>query len=213
MIARPVAHYLRRFGDQPEPAPAADRGVDFLPIPSRPPDVNEPPPDDPLLQIEAARESGRAEGLEAAREEFAAELEKELRLHHEQLEAARRKWLDEEGGTLRASLAAGLAEIEVRLAQGLSKVVTPFVIDALRKQMIEELTETIAVLIGSNETIAIKVNGPADLLDILRDKLAEAPANIEYEVSEGVDVSVRAEQTMIETQLSAWIARITAVME
>jgi hypothetical protein len=213
MMARPVAHYLRRFGDAPELAPPPDRGVDFSPIPSRPQDASEPPPDDPLLQIEAARESGRAEGLEAAREEFAAELEKALRLHHEQLEAARRKWLDEEGGTLRASLAAGLAEIEVRLAQGLSKVLTPFIIDALRKQMIEELTETIAVLIGTNETIAIKVNGPADLLDILRDNLAESPASIEYEVSESVDVSVRAEQTMIETQLSAWIARITAVTE
>ncbi|MGP0060187.1 MAG: hypothetical protein ACLPID_12960 [Beijerinckiaceae bacterium] len=213
MMARPVAHYLRCFGDEPELAPPPDRGVDFSPIPSWPQDVSEPPPDDPLLQIEAARESGRAEGLEAAREEFATELEKGLRLHHEQLEAARRKWLDEEGSTLRASLAAGLAEIEVRLAQGLSKVVTPFIIEALRKQMIEELSETIAVLIGTNETIAIKVNGPADLLDILRDNLAETPASIEYEVSENVDVSVRAEQTLIETQLSAWIARITAVTE
>ena len=215
MMARPVAHYLEQFEKEPEPEPVPQpgRGGDFAPIPLSPQDVSEAPADDSLLQLEAARESGRAEGLEAARREFAAELEQALQLHREQLAAARRKWSEEESTTLRASLTAGLTEMETRLAQSLSKVITPFVVDVLRKQMIEELTETIAVLIGSNETISIKIDGPADLLDFLRDKLAEVPARIEYEVTEGVDVSVRAEQTMIETQLSAWIARITAEME
>ncbi|MGO9007087.1 MAG: hypothetical protein ACLQIQ_03870 [Beijerinckiaceae bacterium] len=213
MMARPVAHYLERFEKEPEPEPHPGRGTDFVSIPSCPQDMSEAPADDSLLQLEAARECGRAEGLEAARQEFAAELERAARLHHEQLEAARRKWSEEESDALRASLTAGLAEMEARLAQGMSKVLAPFVIDALRKQMIEELTETIAVLTGSNETISIRISGPADLLDLLRGKLAEAPARIEYELSEGVDVSVRAEQTMIETQLNAWIARITAALE
>jgi hypothetical protein len=213
MMARPVAHYLKCFTDEPESEVLPEPALDFLPIPSRPQEVIEIPAEDPLLQIEAARETGRAEGMEAAREEFAAELETERQLHRQQLEAARRKWSDDESTALSASLAAGLAEIEARLAEGLSRVLLPFVIDALRVQMIGELSETIAVLLGNNEAVAIKVNGPADLLDMLRAKLAGASASIDYEVTESVDVNVRIEQTMIETQLSAWIARITAEME
>jgi hypothetical protein len=213
MMARPVAHYLQCFTDEPETAVLPEPVPDFLPIPTWQQEVNEDPAEDLLAQIEAARESGRTEGIETARAEFAVELEAERETHRRQLEAARQKWADEESTTFGASLAAGLAEIEARLAQGLSGVLIPFVTDVLRAQMIGELTETIAVLLANNEAVSIKVSGPVDLLDMLRDKLAGASASIDYEVTESVDVSVRIEQTTIETQLSAWIARISAEME
>jgi hypothetical protein len=68
-------------------------------------------------------------------------------------------------------------------------------------------------LIGSDEAISIKITGPTDLLDVLRAKLAAERAAITYEVTDNVDVSVRADQTTIETQLSAWLARLAREME
>jgi len=215
-MARPVAHVLMHFGRHPHPLPPPeDRNVEFTPLPSpmQEAEANQALAEEHALQLEAARESGRLEGYEAARAEFAEELERERQSHQEELAAARQEWLCEEGERLRADASTALAEIEARLAQSLGNVLMPFVIDTLRRQMIAELVETISTLIGNNEAISIKIGGPADMLEILRVKLADVQANFTYEVGEGVDVSVRAEQTMIETQLSAWIARIAAEME
>ncbi len=216
MIARPVAHYLMRFGDEVMATQQAEESADFAPIatlwPLEPPEPQETA-EDRQAELEAARESGRAEGDIAAREECAAELERERQTHRQELTAARQKWADEESVALKSALAAGLAEIEEQLAQGVGRVLSHFVIDALRSQMMAELVAALEVLIGSSEAIAIKIDGPADLLASLRAALDETHANITYDVTESVDVSVRAERTVIETQLSAWIAAIKAEME
>jgi len=213
MMARPVAHYLMRFGEETAVTQQVEECVDFAPIALWSPEQPQETPEDRLLELEAARASGRDEGDAAAREECAAELEKERQIHQDELAAARQKWADEESAALKSAFAAGLAEIEEQLAQGVGRVLSHFVIDALRNQMMAELKETIGVMIGSNEAIAIKIDGPADLLASLRGTLAEAHANITYEETDSVDVSVKAERTMIETQLSAWIAAIKAEME
>ena len=211
MMARPVAEYLMRFGKEAELPP--ERSPEFAPLPQWSNEASQPQPEDYTEQVEAAREAGRSEGHEAAFAQFAEELETERQNHQEQLAAARRSWVEEEGQRLHVALSANLTEIETRMAQSLSNVLMPFIADQLRKQMVAELIEKIYTLIGSDEAISIKINGPADLLDILRPKLAAERASISYEVTEGVDVSVRADQTTIETRLSAWLARLAGEME
>lgn len=213
MIARPAAHYLMRFGEEVIATQQAEESAEFAPIGVVWPPEPQETAEDRQAELDAARESGRAEGDAAAREECAAELEEERRAHQQELAAARQKWADEESVALKSALAAGVAEIEEQLAQAVGRVLSHFVIDALRSQMMTELVETLGVLIGSNEAIAIKIDGPADLLASLRGALDETHANITYEVTESVDVSVKAERTVIETQLSAWIAAIKAEME
>jgi hypothetical protein len=213
MISRPAAHYLMRFGDEVVAAQQVEESAVFAPIGVVWPPEQEETAEDRQAEIDAARESGRAEGDAAAREECAAELEKERQAHRQELADARQKWADEESLALKSALAVGLAEIEEQLAQAVGRVLSHFAIDALRNQMMGELVETLNVLIGSTEAIAIKIEGPADLLASLRGALGETRDNITYDVTESVDVSVRAERTVIETQLSAWIAAIKAEME
>jgi flagellar biosynthesis/type III secretory pathway protein FliH len=212
MMARPVAEYLMRFGKEAD-LPPPERIPEFAPIPQWSTEASPPQAEDHTEQIEAAREAGKAEGHEAAFAQFAEELETERQNHQEQLAAARQSWLEDEGERLRATLSASLTEIETRIAQSLSNVLMPFIADQLRKQMVAELVEKIYTLIGSDEAISIKITGPADLLDVLRAKLASERASISYEVSDGVDVSVKADQTTIETQLSTWLARLAGEME
>lgn len=212
MMARPVAEYLMRFGKDAD-LPPPERIPEFAPIPQWSTEAPQSEPEDYTAQIEAAREAGKAEGHEAAFAQFAEELETERQTHQEQLATARQSWLVDEGERLQFALSSSLTEIETRIAQSLSNVLMPFIADQLRKQMVAELIEKIYTLIGSDEAISIKITGPADLLDVLRAKLAAERASITYEVTDSVDVSVKADQTTIETQLSAWLARFAGEME
>jgi hypothetical protein len=67
------------------------------------------------------------------------------------------------------------------------------------------LIDGVRTIAGSADKIAIRISGPADLLEILRQHLHAAPVAIEYVTQDGVDVRVVAEQTSIDTQLKAWI--------
>jgi hypothetical protein len=213
-MARPVAHYLMRFGEEPE-APRHEARELFVPFPVREPEEEEEriAVAEHLQQLDAAREDARAEGYETAHREIAEEFARRLQTHQEELAAARRDYLEQASDSLLAGLHAGLAEIEARLADGLGNVLLPFVVDRLRRQMVADLLDAVTTLIASREAVAIKIAGPADLVEMLRGKLAQAEARIDFEVNDAIDVSVRAEQTVIETQLATWIARLGAEME
>ena len=70
-----------------------------------------------------------------------------------------------------------------------------------------------ATLAAAHEAIDMAIIAPADIIDVLRKKLADLPLAIRYEPSESVDVTVTAGQTRIETRLKAWIDLIDAKLE
>ncbi len=208
-MARPVALYLTRFDAEAD----ADRLSVAADLPDLSPIWAADQEDDPEAALAAARESGRAEGVEATRAEAAGELEQARREFQAQLAAERQKWLREEGEALASNLATALQQIEDRLAECVTRILRPFIIESLRRQMIAELVEHVGSLVASHATMAIKIAGPADLLAVLQEKLSGLPVAIDYERDLGVDVRVVAEETMIETRLKAWIDLISAKME
>lgn len=209
MTARPVAECLVRFEPSHDAEPALDLCGAIEPVPLWKPEAEE----NHEAALEAARESGRQAGLDEARAESSAALDREREAFEQRLAAERERWLGEEAEQLHERLAAGIRRLEESISECVARVLRPFVIDTLRRQMIDDLIEHIATMIGSNEKIAIKIAGPADLLASLREKLAPLPAAIDYEQRDRVDVSVVAEQTAIETQLEAWIKLITPETE
>lgn len=209
MMARPVALYLMRF----DMAAAAELSLDLVATQDQSPIWVADREDDPEALLAAAREAGHAEGAAAARAEAAAEQEQARRDFDEELAAERQKWLREEGETLKERLATALRQMQDTLAECVGQILRPFVIDFLRRQMLGELVEQVASMAASHDALVIKITGPADLLALLQEKLAELPLAIDYEQSDGVDVRVVAAQTMIETRLQAWIDLISAKME
>ncbi|MGB8279242.1 MAG: hypothetical protein WCF20_15100 [Methylovirgula sp.] len=208
-MARPVALYLMRF----DMAAAAELSLDLVATQDQSPIWVADREDDPEALLAAAREAGHAEGAAAARAEAAAEQEQARRDFDEELAAERQKWLREEGETLKERLATALRQMQDTLAECVGQILRPFVIDSLRRQMLGELVEQVASMAASHDALVIKITGPADLLALLQEKLAELPLAIDYEQSDGVDVRVVAAQTMIETRLQAWIDLISAKME
>ncbi len=59
----------------------------------------------------------------------------------------------------------------------------------------------------------LKITGPLALLNMLRDKVSVHAVNVEYAPSAGVDVTVEANQTIIQSQLQAWIDHIASIGE
>lgn len=209
MIARPVAECLVRFESPDDFEPALDPCGAIAPAPIWTQETEE----NREIALQAARESGREAGLDEARAEFAGALDRERETFEQGLVAERQRWLREEAEQLREGLTAGIRSLEESIAQCVARVLRPFVIDSLRRQMVDDLIDHIATMIGSNEKIAIKIMGPADLLAVLRERLASVPAAVDYEPQACVDVSVIAEQTAIETQLEGWIKLIAAETE
>jgi flagellar biosynthesis/type III secretory pathway protein FliH len=208
-MPQPAALFLAHF-DAP---PAKAAGVDLAPAAEMAPIWEPEPIEDHDALIASAHEAGRAEGLEAARAEAETEAEAMRQGFGEQLAAERAKWLAEESEPLKEKLAVALADIKESLADSVGQILRPFVVDVLRREMLDELVAHVATIAASHDAIELRISAPADLVEILRDKLMNLPLAIHYEPSDGVDILVVAGQTTIETRLKAWIDLFRAKME
>jgi cytidylate kinase len=85
-------------------------------------------------------------------------------------------------------------------------ILRPFVIDSLRRQMVDELASNISTLLASDYPL-IQISGSADILTVLKDKFASSQATIDYKPDDAADVRIVAQNTVIESQLRAWIKR------
>ena len=188
MSALPVAGYLIEFGAKPR--------------------AGGTPAEDTAAPIDDAFRRGLAEGKAAARSECEAELERRSEEHAQQLAKERRDWAAETGEKLAGQLIAGLGSVEAKIAGSVAHVLEPFLIAELRRQTIDELVGITRELMSKDPGISMEISGPDDLLQVLRDRLAGEARNVRFSAGEGSDVRVCADQTILETRLGAWMARI-----
>jgi hypothetical protein len=210
MTVRPVAHYLARFDDATAPQLFGDT-LEFAGLSPLVPQAS--PEDDTEARIAEAREEGRSEGEQSAREAAAVEAEQMRQEAEAHLAAERQSWVEQEAEVLKEQLAAAVRQMEDDLAEGVGRILRPFLVEALRRQMVSEMLEELRSMVASREAIEVKISGPADLLAMLKDKLGPLGVAIAYEENEGVDLRVASDPTTIETRLQAWIDLINANME
>jgi hypothetical protein len=162
--------------------------------------------------IEAARASGFASGEAAAKAVLEARHAEDRETWARKLEAERQAWVRAEGEMLAQRLAAGLAEIETRVAQATARVLEPFLRAELRRQVIADLQAQLETLLARDAGISVTIAGPADLLEQLRERLAGRLAGnageVTYLPNGEPDVRIIAGRTILETRLGAWAARI-----
>ncbi len=203
MIAHPVARYLVQFGLKEEVVPVESFDGLLQPLSSK---VEEPEENREAL-LEAAREEGRSEGRAAAQAFFETILANQKRDYEKRLGEERKSWAGEEGARLSLCLRNAIAQFEGRLAECVDAVLRPFLIESLRRQMIDELIADIGVLLASDENPVIEISGAADLLAALQSQLTSTQAAIDYKPNDSIDVRIVAHNTIIESQLRAWIER------
>jgi hypothetical protein len=159
---------------------------------------------DAAARMAEANESAKA----AAMAMLEAKLAEERALSAQRLAAEREAWVTEQGARLAGQLAAGLQALEAQIADTAAKVLAPFLEARLCRQAIAELRTDLQVLLAKDANICLSVTGPEDLLQILRKELSGSPCSVTYVADETCDVRITADQTLLETRLGAWKARI-----
>jgi hypothetical protein len=214
----PFAQYLER--QQKAPAPEASEPLAW-PKRGRNPEGAEAPRRSPLLrQVEAERaeakaqsplrlEQGRLLAFEEGRESARRELEEERANMRQAIEAevneARAKWRAEEGESLAGAHRAAFDAFETRCAQAVASILRPFTTQWLIGRVTEALVENLEVLFAGGGQALFEISGPAELLDVLREKFAARGGAVTWRPNEQIDVRVAAGDTIIETQLGAWM--------
>lgn len=156
---------------------------------------------------------GVEEGKATAREELQEELAA-IRKHYEQeLALERVTWASREAEKLAGSLQASLDELKTEIANSVSRILMPFLTEALRKKALTELMETLDGIIKKDEGITLEISGPEDLLQQLREKLASTNVTAIFSPREEIDVNVKVGQTNLATQIQAWIERLEERIE
>jgi Skp family chaperone for outer membrane proteins len=227
----PFAEYLARHKAAPAPAPESK--------PSWPPPRQHTPDEKPaslspllrkteVQRVQALREvredEARAapkleqsllkafeDGRAAMRREWDEERARLKEEIAEQVAREREHWAQTEGERLLAAHRAAMTEFETRCAQAVANILRPFLTQAVIARVTESLVQNIEVLITSRRRAMFEISGPQDLIEALKQKFSDRPASITYSLTDGVDVRVRVDETIIETQLGAWMQALGAL--
>ena len=159
-----------------------------------------------------AEARGRREALAEAEAKFAQirvadRADFELRLAERE-----NAFAEETADVLAERLTAGLAEIGEAIAGHVGMALSRFLDSAVRTRALAELSEAVASLLMNSAASRIRVTGPGPLIDALRQQLADRGDSVEYVAASTPDVVVAIDDTIVETQIAAWLERMNAAV-
>jgi hypothetical protein len=89
----------------------------------------------------------------------------------------------------------------------------PFLNEERVKQVTLALCENLNRILSNETPAVLKISGPEALLSVLRQKMAAHSAAVEFIPAGGLDVTIEAHQTVIRSQLQAWIDHLESIGE
>ena len=205
----PIAQYLTRF-ERVEPAnvgAAPKQSAALL----KPRAVAALEDTDALLR--EAFERGRQEGLAAGRAETEAALIQQHRELEDQLKIERVAFQAQEYAKLADQVSEAMVEVEGRIAEAVSHILRPYLAQEQSKRVIQALSSNLGRILSSESVPVLKISGPEQVLNALRDRLSKHAVQVEYSLEDGVDVTVEAQQTIIRSQLKAWLDLIDSTSD
>jgi hypothetical protein len=121
----------------------------------------------------------------------------------------RAKWSDQRADAIANGFAEACRELEKNIASSVARILQPFLMEAVRDKAVSALAEQISMLACNSSVPAFRISGPHDLLELVKKHVdAQRSAGIEYHVADAQEVRLVADQTVIETQMSAWMERL-----
>ena len=131
----------------------------------------------------------------------------------ERAKAERIAFQREEYAALADQISAGLSEIEARIAEAAAHILRPYLAQEQSKRVIQALSETLGRILSSESPELLKISGPEAVLNALHDRLSSYAVKVEYSLEDGVDVTIEAQQTVIKSQLQAWLDLIESTVD
>lgn len=121
----------------------------------------------------------------------------------------RAKWSDQQAVAIVNGFSTACRELETNIASSVARILQPFLADAVRDKAVEALIEQISALTCSSPVPVFRISGPGDVLERVREQLRTAGrTGVEYQQDATLEIRVVADQTVIETQMQAWTARL-----
>lgn len=175
------------------------------------------PPIEPLgYSVAEEIERRVAEAVATARAEERADAEWQLtealteqanmlRAEHE---AARKVWVEEESDRIASAIEDQFGAIGQRLGTAAARALRPFLVERLVDRSIDDLASSITRLLTDSSAPISAITGPADLLERLAERLGDQGTGIAFRPNAKADIVVTAGETLIETRLQEWVARL-----
>jgi hypothetical protein len=205
----PIAQYLNQFGRVE--AGQGERGqresvlLRPRPLPAPPVDIE--------TRLAEALEKGRQQGLADGRAEMAAALDFERSRAAEREAAERLAWQAGEYGRLADKIEVAFGELEDRIARSVARILKPFLNEERVKQVTQALCDNLSRILSNESPSALKITGPEALLRVLREQISAHAVNVDYVAADGVDVTIETHQTIIRSQLQAWVDHLDTIGE
>lgn len=217
-LPRGAAPMFRKLSEVTRDARARAGDGDFEPanwLAAQGPAARAPADDKPAASFEARIEEayarGARDGAQAARVEGAQALEADLAAQREKVVVERLDFHLNEYAQLANVVGAGLVEIEERLCAAVTRILAPFVESRVTRQIIDELGDSLRTLRASGAPTLMRIRGPERLLHLLRERVGDLAAEVEYVAEDRIEIVVEARDTRIESQLGAWSALIASL--
>jgi hypothetical protein len=214
MMAGAIASLLEDFSPASRSEPLGIGVLRAVKAAAEPDPVPPPPAVDRQAELLKALEAKvRAEEREVARQQLEEAVAAEKARYEEDLAAQRVIWVEQQAGQLSALIVEGLGRIEATLSGRVASILKPFISEAFRQRSIAEFNEVLATLLLGEETGTMKIAGPVDLLQTLKQNLGPHGAVIEFLPGDHIEVSVTTRDTTVQTQLRAWSDRLEQVLK
>jgi hypothetical protein len=156
------------------------------------------------LRLEEAHARGREEGLAEGRAEAFERHSAELAAAQRQALAQRLDFQLNDYARLEGAIRAGFTQIEENVGAAVTRILAPFLVKQVVKHVADELSKDIARLCAAGSPGLIAIRGHERVLALLRERIADLPAEVDYAEDEGVEVVVEAKATRIVTELRPW---------
>jgi hypothetical protein len=215
MMARPIHHFLKEFAsDETHFQPPLPKPVV---VPEKAAPVAEP--DVFASRLKAAFQEGLAAGRAMEREATEAQAA-ELAVDFD-------RRIGEVGATfstvladnLAAELRAGIDAASARISNNVAVALVPFLREGLTRAAIASFVKELGDVIETTAGMVVEVSCPKDILEPLRERLAEAMAargapagSVRFVPGDMAEIRVTLNETVIETRLAEWLSRLDGVL-
>jgi hypothetical protein len=156
------------------------------------------------LRLVEAHARGREEGLAEGRAQALDRHGAELAAAQQHASMQRLEFQVTEYAQFESTIRSGFRQIEDNVGAAVARILAPFLDKQVVKYVADELCENIARLCAGGSPGLITIRGPERVLALLRERIADLPAEVDYVDDKGVEAVVESKATQIVTELRPW---------
>lgn len=222
MMARPIHHFLKEFGGGEAAAPfqpPMPKSIAQAATPAPATSAAPPAQDLVAIRVQEAYQKGLAAGRALEREAAEAQSAELAVDFDRRLEESRGAFSTALAESLAVELRTGIDAASARISAHVATALVPFLREGLTQAAITSFVKELGDMIDTTGSLAIEVACPRDIVDPLRERLAEAMAargapagSIRCLPGDTTDIRVTLDDTVIETRLADWLSRLEGVL-